>query len=174
MKQLGDIVAVFGGLSLLTVGGGMAAFPQMKYETVQVHHWMTTEQMVHFIGVGQVVPGPNMMIVASIGQWVAGPLGALAAVLAFFVPTAVLVFAVGRVWNRLAAWPWRRSIERGLAPVSVGLLTAGTLSLTRSTSTGIVTATAILCVMVLALRTKINPAILVLAFAPFGLLSLIR
>ena len=172
MKQLADLLAVFAGLSLLTVGGGMAAFPMMEHETVGVHHWMTQEQLVHFIGVGQVVPGPNMMVVASIGAWTAGPLGALAAVLAFFVPTALLVFAAGRLWNRLAAWPWRAAIQRGLGPVSVGLLTAGTLSLTRSTSTGLATMTVALCVMVLALRTKINPALLILAFAPFGLLSL--
>ena len=174
MKQLGDLFAVFASLSLLTVGGGMAAFPQLENETVHVHHWMTQQQLVHFVAVGQVVPGPNMMIVASIGQWVAGPLGALATLIAFFGPTALLVFGAGRLWNRLSGWPWRASIQRGLAPASVGLLTAGTLSLTRSTTTGVDTMLVALSVMVLALRTNINPALPVLAFTPLGLLSLGR
>ena len=41
MKQLGDIAGVFAYLSLLTVGGGMAAFPELKTLTVDTYHWMT-------------------------------------------------------------------------------------------------------------------------------------
>ena len=70
-------------------------------------------------------PGPNMMMITAIGEKVAGPLGALAVVVAFFLPTALLTFGVGRVWKRFEGAPWRDSMQAGLAPVSIGLLLAG-------------------------------------------------
>jgi len=67
MKQLGDIAGVFAYLSLLTVGGGMAAFPELKTLSVDTYHWITFPQLLHFYSLGQLAPGPNMMMVASIG-----------------------------------------------------------------------------------------------------------
>ena len=85
MRQLPALVGVFAYLSLLTIGGGMSAFPEMKTLTVEVYHWLTFPQLIHFYSVGQLAPGPNMMMVAAIGEWVAGPLGALLVVIAFFL-----------------------------------------------------------------------------------------
>ena len=104
MKQLGDIAGVFAYLSLLTVGGGMAAFPELKTLTVDTYHWMTFQEMLHFYSLGQLAPGPNMMMVASIGAVVAGLPGAAVALVAFFLPTGLLTLAIGRIWTHLATW----------------------------------------------------------------------
>ena len=79
MKQLGDIAGVFAYLSLLTVGGGMAAFPELKTLSVDTYHWLTFRELLHFYSLGQLSPGPNMMMVASIGAVVAGLPGAAVA-----------------------------------------------------------------------------------------------
>jgi chromate transporter len=169
MRQLPALVAVFAYLSLLTVGGGMAAFPELKTMTVDIHHWLTFPQLIHFFSVGQLAPGPNMMMVAAIGEWVAGPLGALAVVAAFFVPTACLTLAVGRVWDRLEGRPWRDSIQRGLAPVSIGLLLAGSISIARGAISGWLSGSIAVVVLALLLATRLNPAVLILASALVGL-----
>ena len=41
MRQLPVLAGVFAYLSLLTIGGGMSAFPEMKSLTVDVYHWLT-------------------------------------------------------------------------------------------------------------------------------------
>jgi hypothetical protein len=46
MNELPALVRVFAYLSLLTVGDGMAAFPEMKTLTVDVHAWLTSSQLV--------------------------------------------------------------------------------------------------------------------------------
>ena len=125
MNQASTLARVFATLSLLTVGGGMAAFPEMKILTVDVYHWLTFPQLVHIYSVGQMAPGPNMMMIVSIGQWAGGTLGAIAVLIAFFGPTAILAFVVAKAWRNLEKWPWRSSIQQGLAPVSIGLLLAG-------------------------------------------------
>ncbi len=172
MDQLPAIARVFGYLSLLTVGGGMAAFPEMKSLVVDVHHWLSYPQLIHVYSVGQMAPGPNMMMVAAVGERVSGLSGAAIAALAFFVPTGLLTFGVGRIWNRLANWPWRTSIQLGLAPVAIGLAVAGTVTLGKGAITNWVTVGVALAVFIGTLRTKINPALLILCGAVVGAIAL--
>ncbi|HTX59892.1 MAG TPA: chromate transporter [Verrucomicrobiae bacterium] len=168
MDQLPALAKVFGYLSLLTVGGGMAAFPELKTLVVGVHHWLTDTQLIHVYSVGQMAPGPNMMMVAAVGVKVAGLAGAAVAALAFFVPTGVLTFAIGRLWKRLGHWPWRTSIQQGLAPVAIGLAVAGTISLGHGAITNWVALALAVAVFAATLRTKINPALLILCGAVVG------
>ena len=171
MNQLPALARVFAYLSLLTVGGGMAAFPEMKILTVDVHQWLTSSQLVHLYSVGQLAPGPNMMMIVPIGDWAGGPLGALLVLVAFFGPPALLTFVVGRWWTRLETWPWRRSIQRGLAPVSIGLLLAGSLAIAKEAIFGLETTAIAVGIMLILLQTRINPALLVLGAAVVGMLS---
>ena len=172
MSQLPTLIWVFAYLSLLTVGGGLAAFPELKFLTVEVYHWLGFQDLVHLYSLGQVAPGPNMMMVAAIGERVAGLVGAAVVVVAFFGPTGVLALGVGRLWQRLEGWRWRDAIQRGLAPVSVGLLVAGAISLAKGALTGWHSMVISVVVFILLLRTRINPALLVLCGAVTGLLAL--
>jgi chromate transporter len=172
MDQLAPIARVFAYLSLLTVGGGMAAYPEMKTLVVGVHHWVSNAQLVHVYSVGQMSPGPNMMMVSALGVMTAGIPGAVVAAVAFFLPTGILTFGVGRLWTRLANWPWRDSIQRGLGPVAIGLAVAGLLTFGRSSINGWVTLLVALVVFAVTLRTKINPALLILGGAVVGITAL--
>ena len=171
MNQLPALVGVFAYLSLLTMGGGMAAFPELRVLVVDVHHWLTFPQLIHLYSVGQMAPGPNMMMVASIGEWVAGVPGAVAVLLAFFLPTALLTLGVGRLWIRLETWPWRTSIQRGLAPVSIGLILAGSISLAEGALTGWLTVAIAAVVFAVLLFSRVNPALLVLCGALVSLIA---
>ncbi len=171
MNQIPALIRVFAYLSILTVGGGMAAFPEMKILTVDVHQWLTFPQLIHLYSVGQMAPGPNMMMIVSIGQWAGGILGAVAVLVAFFGPTAVLAFVVAKAWKKLEKWPWRTSIQQGLAPVSIGLLLAGCFSMAKGAVTGTETAAIAVAVLLILMRYKVNPALLVLASAGVGILT---
>ena len=172
MNQITSLARVFAYLSLLTVGGGMAAFPEMKLLTVDVHRWLTFPQLVHLYSVGQMAPGPNMMMIVPIGEWAGGFLGAIVTVIAFFGPTALLAFVVARLRKRLERWRWRPSIQQGLAPVSIGLLLAGSFTMARAAITGLETATIAVGVLLILLRYKINPALLIVGSAILGIFSL--
>jgi chromate transporter len=169
VNQIAALVRVFSYLSILTVGGGMAAFPEMKILTVDVHKWLTFTQLIHIYSLGQMAPGPNMMMIIVIGQWTAGFLGALITLLAFFGPTALLAYIVAKAWRKLDRWPWRNSIQQGLAPVSIGLLLAGCFSMAKGAITGVETATVAVVTLLILLRYKINPALLVVGGAAVGL-----
>ncbi len=171
MSQVPALVRVFAYLSLLTVGGGMAAFPELKVLTVEVHHWLTFPQLVHLYSVGQMAPGPNMMMIVAIGEWAAGVLGAVVVVVAFFGPTSVMTLLTGRLWRKLEKWPWRSSIQQGLAPVSIGLLLAGCFSFAKGAVSGHETAAIAVGTLLVLLKYKVNPALLILAAAVIGATS---
>jgi len=171
MNQIPALVRVFAYLSLLTVGGGMAAFPEMQVLTVEVHRWLTFPQLIHLYSVGQMAPGPNMMMIVVIGQWAGGRLGAAAVLIAFFGPTAALAYIVARLWRKLERWPWRTSIQQGLAPVSIGLLLAGCFTMAKGAIFGVETAAIAVGVLLILLQYKVNPALLVLGGALIGVLS---
>jgi chromate transporter len=164
------LAMVFSYLSLLTMGGGMAAFPELQRLTVEQHQWLSAEELMRFYSVGQMSPGPNMMMVVAVGRYVGGVAGAIAVFLAFFGPTATFALFVGRLWKKLERWPWRASIQKGLAPVSVGLLLAGCLTIARSAITGFETAAIAVAMLFILWRFKINPALLILGAAVFGVL----
>lgn len=171
MNKLGDIAGVFAYLSLLTVGGGMAAFPELKTLTVDTYHWVTFPEMLHFYSLGQLAPGPNMMMVVSIGAVVAGLPGAAVALIAFFLPTGILTWAIGRLWIHLATWRWRPAIQTGLGSVSVGLVLAGAIIMGRGAVTDVLWGAIALVVFVLLLKTKVNPAYPIVASGLVGVLA---
>ncbi len=172
MDQLPALAKVFAYLSFLTIGGGMAAFPEMRVLIVDVHRWLTAEQLTHVYSTGQMSPGPNMMMVAEVGQLVAGFPGALVCAIAFFLPTGILTFLVGRLWKRLENWPWRASIQKGLAPVAIGLAVGGLITFGRTAVTGWLTLIVAFATFVAVARTKINPVFFILGAGVIGLIAM--
>jgi len=73
-----------------------------------------------------------MLISTLIGWKAAGIWGALVATAAMCVPSCVLTYGVTRIWERYSHTTWRRVIEAGLAPVTVGLVAASAYVLTRA------------------------------------------
>jgi len=101
----------------------------MERQVVHQFQWMGDKQFRDIYSLGQVAPGPNMLMVMVIGYRLAGAAGAAVVALAFFLPDCILAFFVNRLWDRLAESRWRSAIQRGLAPVAIGLMLSGTLAL---------------------------------------------
>jgi chromate transporter len=141
-------------------------------QIVHVHHWLTDEQLTHVYSTGQMSPGPNMMMVAEIGQLVSGIQGAVVCALAFFVPTGVLTFLVGRLWTKLEHWPWRAAIQKGLGPVAIGLAVGGLITFGKGAITGWITLAVGVLTFFAVVRTKVNPVFFILGGAVIGLIAL--
>lgn len=168
MNRLLDLAAVFSLLSILAVGGGVAVLPEMKDETVHAHAWVTADQFVDIYSLGQMAPGPNMLMVGVIGWRVAGPLGAAVVLTAFFLPASLLTLGANRLWHRFAASPWRLALQRGLAPVSIGLMAAGIVAIGKNAVNAPVPIALAVAVTAILLLRHVNPAWLILASGVVG------
>jgi chromate transporter len=163
LVTLWHLVLVFGRLSLLAIGGGLTILPEMRHLTVDQYHWLTNAQFRDSYSLGQITPGPGMLMAVAIGYKAAGIAGAAVAGTAMFLPTSLLTIFVLRHWDQFAHSPWRRAIQNGLAPVVVGLMAAGAFTLAQTAILGPLTAVIMIVATAVLLRTRVSPAVLVLA-----------
>lgn len=123
------IVGVCAPLSLVSFGGGPAIIAPLQHQVVDVHHWLTDRDFVDFFAISRASPGPGTLIAALIGYKLAGWIGAITAALALYIPSSLIVYTVSQFWKRAEGSSWRPAVERGLAPVAVGLVVAGALTI---------------------------------------------
>lgn len=162
----------FAVLSLVAIGGVDPILPEVYRQAVDVHHWTTPAQFRDLFGIARVSPGPNMLIVTLIGWQAAGPAGALVATVAMIAPCGTLTYFAAGLWHRFRGAPWRRAIEVGLAPLTVGLMLASAWLLARSGDPGPVSYAVTGVATVVFWRTRLNPLWLLGAGAAVGLLGL--
>jgi chromate transporter len=162
MTRLIHLFLVFSLLSVLAVGGGTAVLPEMQHVTVHTFHWLDDAEFRNIYSLGQVAPGPNMLMVLVIGYQLAGWAGMAVVGIGFFLPDCLITLLVNRWWVHLGGWPWRTSIQRGLAPVAIGLMTSGTFAIARLSIVDVKTMAIAIAVLAILLWRHINPGVLVL------------
>ena len=162
VTRLFHLFLVFSLLSVLALGGGNSVLPEMRHMTVHRLGWLTDAQFRSIYSLGQVVPGPNMLMVLVIGYQLAGWLGMVVVGISFFLPDFIIALAINRLWIRLANWPWRLSIQRGLAPVAIGLMISGTYTIARLSIVDVPTLVIALVVLAILMWRHVNPGVLVL------------
>jgi chromate transporter len=174
---LGEIFRAFLLIGATSFGGGVMAY--LRSSLVDKRRWIDDSIFVQMRAMSQSLPGLNSTNMAVlVGDRLRGTAGAAAAIcglclpgglIAFFGPTGLLTLWTGRLWRRLEGWRWREPVQRGLAPVSVGLLLAGSISLAKGALTAWTGVGLAAAVFALLVSTRINPAFLALCGAVVGL-----
>ncbi len=171
IRTLTQILILFSSLSILSIGGGNTVLPEMHRKAVDNYHWVTGKQFADVFAISQAAPGPSILIVTILGYKAAGVAGAILATIAMILPAAVLVYLVSRVWERAKDMPLRKAVEKGLAPLTVGLILASGWVMSKAADHGwqayILTA---ICTAIFT-TTKINPVFIVAAAGFVGWLG---
>src|SRR5438874_2192529 len=160
MNRLVELLLVFAPLSLVAVGGANSVLPDMHRQTVVVHQWMAETDFASAFVLAQAVPGPNLLVVSLIGWSVAGVPGALVAVLGMCGPSTILALGVARALRSTRITAWRFRLQRGLAPLTTGLMAASGIVLARSADPNLVAVGITLATVVVLMRTKLHPLLL--------------
>lgn len=175
------LLSLFGSLSLMSIGGGNTVLPEMHLRAVGGYHWLTDNQFADIFSISQAAPGPSILIVALVGYaaglkvaGVAGAfLGGVIATIAMLVPAALLMYLVTMSWQRAKESKLRYAVEKGFAPLTVGLILATSLVMSRAADHDwrayLVTAAA----TVVFVRTDTNPLLVVGGAAALGYLGFI-
>jgi chromate transporter len=176
-----SLLGLFGSLSLMSIGGGNTVLPEMHLQAVKGHHWLTDGQFADIFSISQAAPGPSILIVSLVGYAaglkVAGVLGGLLggvlATVAMILPAALVMYLVTRSWERAEKSKWRIAVEKGFAPLTVGLILATSLVMSRAADHDwrayLLTAIA----TVIFVRTDTNPLIVVGVAAVVGYLGFV-
>ncbi|MFI3311767.1 chromate transporter [Ewingella allii] len=164
-----SLALLFTQLSVLAFGGGNTILPEMQREVVQVHHWMSAQEFSALFALAQAAPGPNMMIVPLVGWQVAGWAGLLVSSLAKFGPSSIITLIVMGGWKRYKDRPWRQIVQRGLVPVTVGLVVSSGLLIAKATAPNLSMAAVIAICTLLAVSKRFHPLWVLAAGAVLGL-----
>jgi chromate transporter len=164
-----SLAAIFAELSLLAFGGGNTTLPEMQRQVVDVHGWMSASDFSAVFALARAAPGPNLMIVPLLGWRVGGLPGLLVSSVAMFGPSSIVMGLVLGLWRRFKDNPWRRIVQAGLVPVTVGLVAASASIIARASdgTWGLAAITGIAAAA--SLGERVNPLLVLAAGAVAGL-----
>jgi len=169
-RSLVDIGAYFLKVGAFTIGGGLTMIAFIQDQVVGQFGWLTPREFVDGLALGQLTPGPVLMIAAYVGYKVAGAAGAVVAATAAFLPSFVIMLVILPVLDRVRKLAWMRAVMKGMAPAVIGVLV---VSLARLVPAALPDpfAIAILAATLLALTlTKLGVFRLMIAGAGLGIL----
>jgi chromate transporter len=150
-------------------GGGYVLFAFVDQGLVRDHHWLTQQQLLDAIAIGQFTPGPVLSTATFIGYLLGGPWGAVVATVAIFLPSFVYVAALGPILPKLRRSAWVGAFLDSVNVCAVALMAGVTVRLAGDALRGWpmwVVAAAALAVL---WKWKINPAWVVLGGGLAGL-----
>ena len=123
-----DLFVTFTLLALQGFGGVLAIAQRVLCEQKR---WLSREQFVEILAVGQILPGPNICNVAlMIGDRFFGWRGAFAALAGMMAVPAVIVLLITMLYTEFAAVPAVAGALKGMGAVSAGLIVGTALKLT--------------------------------------------
>lgn len=126
-SSTGDLFVTFTVLALQGFGGVLAVAQRVLCDRKR---WLTNEQFVEILAVGQVLPGPNVCNVAlMIGDRFFGWRGAFAALAGMMAVPLVIVLVVTAVYAQYALNPAVAGALKGMGAVSAGLIVGTALKL---------------------------------------------
>ncbi|MBT1584156.1 chromate efflux transporter [Curtobacterium flaccumfaciens] len=121
------LFGVFTQAGSLVFGGGHVVLPLLESQTVATHLVDHADFLAGY-GAAQAVPGPLFTFAAYLGAVAhgspSGLVGAAVALVAIFLPAALLVVGALPFWHVLRALPWARRVLAGVNAGVVGLLAA--------------------------------------------------
>ena len=119
---LAELGLFFVGVGALTFGGGLTMIAFIQEQVVHQHGWITAEEFLGGLALGQLTPGPILMVAAYVGYKVAGIPGAAVAAAAIFLPSFALMLSILPAFERVRGLAWARAAMQGVGPAVIGVL----------------------------------------------------
>jgi chromate transporter len=151
-------------------GGGYVLLAFLEQGLVQQHAWLTHQQLLDAVAIGQFTPGPVLSTATFIGYLLGGVPGAAVATVAIFLPSFFYVGLLAPVLFRLRQSTWMAAFLDSVNVCAVALMGGVTFRLAvdtlRSWPAWVIAAAS----LAVLLRWKLSPAWVVLGGGMVGLL----
>jgi len=135
---------------------------------VQRLHWLTNQQLLDAVAVGQFTPGPLFTTATFIGYLVAGWSGAIVATVAIFLPGFILVAISGPLIPRLRRSALVAAALDGVVAGSLALMAVVAWQLGKTSIVDWTTLVLFGVSLIVLLRFQVNSAWLIAAAAIVG------
>lgn len=151
-------------------GSGYVLLAFMRADFVTRLGWLTDQQLIDAIAIGQVTPGPVFTTATFVGYILGGTPGALLATLGIFLPSFIFVVLSNPWIPKIRNSSWVSGLLDGVNVASLGLIAAVTLELGRVSLIDPLTIFIALASMVFLVRFRISSTWLIAGGAIIGLI----
>jgi len=170
--RLDQIFLIFLKIGSVLYGSGYVLLAFLRNDFVLHLHWLTDQQLLDAIAVGQFTPGPVFTTATFIGYVLAGVPGAILATIGIFLPSFCFVALLKQIVPYLRRSRWTATILDGVNVAALALMAGVTLQLGRAALIDLPTIVLAGAAALILFRFKVNSAWLVAAGGIIGLVKL--
>lgn len=152
-------------------GSGYVLLAFLRADLVDRWHWLTTEQLLDAIAVGQITPGPVFTTATFVGYLLGGMPGAVLATAGIFLPAFIFVALSGPLVARLRQSPVAGAFLDGVNAASLALLAVVMIPLVKAALIDWLTVAIGAGGAILLFRYQMNSTWLIIGSAAVGILA---
>ena len=156
-------------IGAVTYGSGYTLLAFMRTDLVVNTHWITDQQLIDAVAVGQFTPGPVFTTATFVGYLIAGIPGAIVATVGIFLPSFLLVALVYPLGGRIRQSPLLSAFLDGVNVAALALIAGVLILLAQAALVDLFTIVLAALAFLVLLRFKVNSAWLIVAGAVVGL-----
>ena len=149
-------------------GSGYVLVAFLEGGLVHDYGWLSQQQLLDAIAIGQFTPGPVLSAATFIGYVISGIPGAVVSTVAIFLPSFFFVAALNPIVPRLRQSPWTSAFLDAVNVSSVALMLAVVVKLGQTTLTGFPAWIIAVAALGVSFRWKVNATWLILGGAAVG------
>lgn len=168
---LASIFLVFLKIGSVLYGSGYVLLAFLNSDFVEHRGWLTHQQLLDVVAIGQITPGPWFTTATAIGYLLGGVPGAALATLGIFLPSFIFVAVSNPIIPRLRRSPWAGAALDGVNASSLGLMAGVTVDLARASFSDPLTILIGAAAVGALFFLRVNSTWLVLAGGVIGLLK---
>lgn len=166
-----QLLGYFSFAGTFVFGSGLAIVPFLHGGVVTERQWLTEAQFLDAVAVALITPGPVVITTGFIGYLVAGPIGAVVAATATFLPCFLLTVIPAPYFRRYGDRPWLKALVTGITAGAIGAIAGAVIVLGRQSVRDWPTALIALVCLVVSLRfRKLPDPLLIVAAGVAGVL----
>lgn len=166
--QLAQLFFTMLKIGSVLYGSGYVLLTFLEGDFVDRLGWVTQQQLIDAVSIGQVTPGPLFTTATFLGYVIAGFPGAFLATVAIFLPSFIFVGLLTRLADWLRSRAWTSALLDGLNATALALMAGVSLQLGRTSLVDPLTVALFVATLVLLWRTKLNSVWFIAAGALVG------
>ncbi|MBI4781500.1 MAG: chromate transporter [Oscillatoriophycideae cyanobacterium NC_groundwater_1537_Pr4_S-0.65um_50_18] len=166
-----QVFVLFLKIGSVLYGSGYVLLAFLQQDFVERTHWLTSQQLLDAVAIGQLTPGPVFTTATFIGYLLAGHVGAIAGTIGIFLPAFILVAIINPWVPKLRSSPGVSGFLDGVNAASLGLMAVVTYTLSRTALVDWITLGLAIGCAGAVFRFKVNSIWLVLAGGLVGFLA---
>jgi chromate transporter len=165
-----SLTTIFLKIGAVIFGGGYAAIPFIKNEVCNVQAWLTPQEFLAGMALGQMTPGPVAITATFVGFKVMGIPGALIATFSIFLPSFLMLMVLVRVYKKISHNKYVMSFFSGIKSSVVAILLSTGIFFAATNWINLPYGVLGILALILLLFLRVEPILLILGGALVGLL----